>query len=356
MTSHQLEKQIQGGGRLTFEQALWCLTEAPLMELGELATLARRRAVGDHAFYQCNLNVNYTNICENECRLCAFYRSEQDGYLRTPEAIADSVRLARADGVNEVHIVGGLNRSLPLGYYLETLRLIKAVDPAIHIQGFTAVEIAFIAEVAGQSSQATLGQLHAAGLDSLPGGGAEIFAPRIRREICARKILAGDWLRIHQEAHAIGMSTNATMLYGHIETPEEVVDHLAQLRRLQDRSGGFQAFVPLAFFPQNTRIEQPAMHRDGMLDMRMVATGRLFLDNVPHVKSLWMIYGYKLCQVGLEFGADDIGGTYYDEEIVHAAGAATPKSLTREEIETLVRRAGRIPVMVNSDYRAVETI
>ncbi len=353
MKFDDIYKKIEAGGRLSREEGVFCLTEAPLMELGELATLARRRAVGEQAYYQYNYNINYTNICENECKFCAFFRKETDGYQMSPEQIADNVRRVHAGGVNEVHIVGGLNRKLPYCYYLETLKAIKAVDRRIHIQGFTAVEIAFIAEIGGKTTRETLAELHAAGLDSLPGGGAEIFADRVRQEICEKKVPAETWLRVHEEAHQLGLHTNATMLYGHVETPVEVIDHLDQLRTLQDRTHGFQAFVPLAFFPQNTKIELPTVRRGGVHDMRLIATARLYLDNLPHLKSMWMIYGYKLCQAGLEFGADDIGGTYFDEEIVHSAGAKTPKSLTEADIRALISGVNRIPVMVNSDYETV---
>jgi aminodeoxyfutalosine synthase len=318
-----------------------------------MASARRRARVGDKAFYQFNFNINYTNICENECRLCAFYRDRQEGFTLGIGQIAESVGKVHAAGVNEVHVVGGLNRDLPYDYYLDLLRAIKSVDPEIHIQGFTAVEIAFFADIAGKDSLGVLKEFKAAGLGSLPGGGAEIFSARARSILCEKKLPAEGWLRIHEEAHSLGLSTNATMLYGHVETPTEIVDHLARLRRLQDRTGGIKAFVPLAFFTGNTELGRSLKERDGYLDMRVLATARIFLDNIDHLKSMWMIYGYKECQVGLDFGADDIGGTYFDEIIVHSAGAKTPKSLTQNEICDLIRKMGRIPVQVNSNYETL---
>jgi aminodeoxyfutalosine synthase len=269
------------------------------------------------------------------------------------EQITDSVKEVHAAGVNEVHVVGGLNKKLPYSYYLDMLRGIKSIDPNIHIQGFTTVEIAFFAELAGKTTRETLADFKAAGLDSLPGGGAEVFSPRVRELICEKKLPGKDWLRIAGEAHELGICSNATMLYGHLETDEEIIDHMLQLRDQQDRTGGFRAFVPLAFFRKNTEIDDLARGTSGIYDMKLLATTRVFLDNFPHLKALWMIYGYKACQVGLDYGADDIGGTYYDEEIVHCAGAKTPKSLSKDEICDLIRKMGRTPVEVYSNYEPV---
>lgn len=349
-----ITRKILDDERISEEEAVWLLGCNDIPWLGEMASIRRRSRVGENAFYQFNFNINYTNVCENECKLCAFYKDEKGGFTLETRQIAESVRKVHAAGVNEVHIVGGLNRKIPYGYYLDMLRTIKSVDAGIHIQAFTAVEIAFFAEISGKSSIDVLKEFKAAGLGSLPGGGAEIFSSRARSLLCEKKLPAEGWLRIHEEAHSLGLSTNATMLYGHIETPEEIVDHMSRLRKLQDRTHGIKAFVPLAFFTGNTELGRNIRERDGFMDMRVLSTARMFLDNIDHLKSMWMIYGYKECQVGLDFGADDIGGTYYDEIIVHSAGAKTPKSLTRDEICDLIIKMGRTPIQVNSNYETLE--
>lgn len=351
-----IENKVLNGERISPEEAVWLLECPDIPWLAEMATLQRKRKVGDMAFYQFNFNINYTNICENECKLCAFYKlkGEDGGFLFDIDSIKKQIETVHQAGVNEVHIVGGLNRDLPYSYYIDMLRAVKEIDPGIHIQAFTAVEIAFFAELADKTSLEVLEEFKSAGLDSLPGGGAEIFAERVRKLICEKKLPSDDWIRIHREAHSIGISTNATMLYGHVETNSEIVDHMNRLRDLQDETNGMKAFVPLAFFRENTEFADRVSKRDGFRDMRLMATARLFLDNFDHLKSMWMIYGYKECQVGLEFGADDIGGTYYDEIIVHSAGAETPKSLTRDEICTLIEKTGRTPIQVNSNYEEVK--
>jgi aminodeoxyfutalosine synthase len=349
----RIQKTVAARGRITPAEALWLLRDADLMDLAELASLRRRHWVGERAFYQYNFNVNHTNICGNKCKLCAFYRDDAKGYTLTPEAVREAVATVHARGVDEVHVVGGLNDKMPYAYYLDLVKAIKSVSSSIQIQGFTAVEIDFFAKLKGCSSLDVLTEFQAAGLDSLPGGGSEIFSERVRALICENKAPAEVWLRIHEEAHRLGMTSNATMLYGHVETDEEIIDHLDRLRRVQDRTGGFRAFVPLKFFPKNTDLGASGRGSSGVFDSRLLATARIFLDNFQHLKSLWMIYGYKGAQVGLAFGADDIGGTYFDETIVHAAGANTPKSLTESEICGLLQRAGRTPVKVNSCYQGV---
>lgn len=353
---NQIKEKVKNGQRLSVEEGIYLLSEADLMTIGQLANQRRKTVVGDEAYFQYNYNINYTNVCENECRLCAFYKDETRGYTLTPEQITEKVRLAHQHGVNEVHIVGGLNKKLPFSYYVEMMQAIKAIDPNICIQGFTAVEIEFLAQNFGKTSREVLTELQAAGLGTLPGGGAEVFSERVRKEICEKKASAEIWLRVHREAHELGMATNATMLYGHVETLAEIIDHMDRLRRLQDETGGFRAFVPLSFFPANTEISHLANPRGGQFDLRLMATARLFLDNFDHLKSLWMIYGYKGAQVGLDFGADDIGGTYFNEEIVHAAGAETPDSASHDEILELMQRMGRTPVMVDSFYNPIEVM
>lgn len=354
MNVEQLTQRIKQGQRITDEDALWLLTEADLALLGELATYRRNVKVGDRVYYQHNLNLNHTNVCKNECELCAYYRERDQGYTLSVSQVAREVRQAAVKGVKEVHIVGGLNEALDFGYYLDLMRAVKEVDPEIFIQAFTAVEIDFMVEQSGLPLRELLTQLKTAGLGSLPGGGAEIFDTAVRDRICAAKIDGTRWLEVMEVAHDVGIPSNATMLYGHIETPQQVIDHMARLRTLQDRTGGFFAFVPLSFFSKNTGFSHLRRQTWGTYDMRIIALARLYLDNFPHVKSLWMTLGYKGCQVGLEYGADDIGATYYSEEIVHSAGAETPRCVSEEELRELALRVGRTPTEVYSNYVPVQ--
>ncbi|MGL4854977.1 MAG: CofH family radical SAM protein [Lentisphaeria bacterium] len=346
-------EKVRNGQRITESEARELFYKADLMKLGELASLCCMRKVESDGYYQYNYNINYTNICENKCKFCAFYRDNNEGYTLSVEEILVKVRKAYACGVNEVHIVGGLNKNLPFSYYLELMRGIKEIDSIITIQAFTAVEIDFFSNLYGLSTFDILQQLQKAGLTTLPGGGAEIFAPSVRSQICEKKVCAEVWLRVHKEAHMLGMATNATMLYNHVETIDDIIDHLSKLRNLQDITGGFKAFVPLAYFPANNELAHLKNDRGGIFDLQLLSIARIFLDNFMHLKSMWMIYGYKGAQVGLDFGADDIGGTYFDEEIVHSAGASTPKSVGKKEICDLLVRAGRKPIMVDSCYREV---
>jgi aminodeoxyfutalosine synthase len=258
--------------------------------------------------------------------------------------------------VSEFHIVGGLHPTAPFSYYLDMMAALSGRFPQAHLQAFTAVEIAHLAERGGLSVEECLAQLRAAGLGSLPGGGAEVFSPRVRDLLCPEKISGDDWRAVIRTAHQLGLRTNATMLYGHVETPAEVVDHLLALRDLQDETGGFLAFIPLAFHPAHTRMpELPGRlpYTTGCADLRMIATARLLLDNFPHIKVFWIMAGIKLAQVALSFGADDLDGTVDEERITHAAGAATPQSLTVTAIEQLIRDAGRTPVRRDTLYQRV---
>ena len=355
MDKNEIQKKVADNQRITEAEGLWLLQNSDLFYLGELAEIRRQFWSRDNAFYQFNFNINHTNICENECDLCAFYKDEKNGYTMTLSEIEKAIKKVTEVGVNEVHIVGGLNKHIEFDYFVEMLKIIKSINSAIHIQAFTPVEIDYFARKSGLSTLDVLRKLKAVGLDTLPGGGAEIFSQRVRDKICKNKISGAEWLKIMEEAHSLGVYSNATMLYGHIETDEEIIDHMSQLRNLQDRTNGFLAFVPLAFFPENTKVEKfECMKTQGVFDMKLMALSRIFLDNFPHLKSLWMIYGYKACQVGLDFGADDIGGTYFDEHIVHSAGAKTPRSVTEPEICDLILKMGRKPVQVNSKYEPVK--
>ncbi len=347
-----IANKVHNNERISNEEALWLLLHADLMFLGELASIRRKDKVGKQAFYQYNFNINHTTICENKCNLCAFYDND-NGYTLSVDQIQKMVAQAYGQGVNEVHIVGGLNRDLTLQYFIDMCRAIKDIDPVIHIQAFTPVEIDFFARISGKTVSGVLADLKEAGLGSLPGGGAEIFSPRVRNLICPDKISGTRWLEIMATAHSMDILSNATMLYGTVEKPEEIIDHMSRLRDIQDETHGFCAFVPLAFFARNTKIQTNSISKEtsGIYDMRIMSLARIYLDNFDHLKCLWMIYGYKGCQVGLDFGADDIGGTYFDEIIVHSAGAKTPKSATKDEICYLMKTMGRTPVEVTSTYK-----
>jgi aminodeoxyfutalosine synthase len=265
------------------------------------------------------------------------------------EEIEAKVRERINDPISEIHIVGGIHPSLSFSYYLEMLTRIKALRPDVHIQAFTAVEIAHLAELAGKSISETLSILVEAGLGSLPGGGAEVFSSRIRDSLCAKKLPSADWLSVCQSAHRLGIKTNATMLYGHLETAEERVHHLLSLRQAQDETGGFLTFIPLAFHPKNTELDHLS-GTTGLDDLKNIAVSRLMLDNFPHIKSFWIMIGPKMAQISLSFGADDIDGTVIEERITHMAGAETAQAMTREEILNLIREAGRDPVERDTLY------
>jgi len=340
--------------RLDLEDGLTLYQTPDLLGVGALANRVREAKNGNRAYYIVNQHINYSNICRNRCRFCAFGRDADDplAYQMSLEDIEQKVRERLAEPISEIHIVGGIHPSLPFSYYLEMLQRIKALRPAVHLQAFTAVEIAHLAELAGKPVEETLAILTEAGLGSLPGGGAEVFSSRVRESLCAQKLPSNQWLAVCQTAHRQGLHTNATMLYGHMETEEERVDHLLALRRAQDETGGFLAFIPLAFHPKNTDLADLS-GTTGVDDLKNIAVARLMLDNFPHIKSFWIMIGPKLAQIALSFGADDIDGTVVEERITHMAGAETAQALSREEILHLIREAGREPVERDTLYNVV---
>ncbi len=342
------------GERLDAQDGARLFAAEDLSLVAALAGTLRRRRHGDRAFFNVNQHLNYTNICRSRCRFCAFHRLEgQAGaYCLTPEQAADEVRRRLAEPITEVHMVGGVHPSLPYGYYLDLLRAVKAARPGVHLKAFTMVEIDEMVRLAGKTPAEVYAELKEAGLDSLPGGGAEIFAARVRRELFPRKIGAERWLELARAAHAAGLRTNCTMLYGHIETPAERVDHLLRLRALQDETGGFQTFVPLAFHPENTalaHLKGPTAHDS----LRIVAVARLLLDNIPHIKAYWVMLGIPAAQAALSCGADDLDGTLVEERIGHDAGAATPRALARAELVRLIAEAGFQAVERDTLYNVV---
>jgi aminodeoxyfutalosine synthase len=354
MPIDQIKKKVFSGERLTREDGLLLFQSVELLELGRLASSVAQRKNGDHAYFVQNMHINPTNICVNRCKFCAFSRSkgEAGAYEMSIADILDKARSAEK-GVRELHIVSGLHPDLPFAWYLDMLRQLKTEFPNLHLKAFTAVELDYLAKLARLPLSDTLLKLKEAGLGSLPGGGAEIFDTSVRNTLCAEKINGDRWLEVIEAAHKVGLKSNATMLYGHIETYEHRIDHLIRLRELQDRTGGFQAFIPLSFHSQNTEIKTSA-YTTGFDDLKTLAVSRLMLDNFDHIKAYWVMLGEKIAQVSLSFGVDDLDGTVVEERITRAAGGATDGSMTREDIVRLIKEAGKKPVERDTVYNVVK--
>ena len=340
--------------RLTFDDAVTLYHSPDILAVGWLANHVRERMHGNVAYFNVNRHINPTNVCVAACRLCAFGRKKDapGAYTMALEEAYATAASGYSEAVTEFHIVGGLHPDLPFQYFLDLISGLKERFPQVHLKALTMVEIAFLSKRAKLSIAETLQQLKDAGLDSLPGGGAEIFNDRVRRVICDHKIDGDQWLDTARTAHRIGLKSNATMLYGHIENDEDRADHLIRLRALQDETRGFQTFIPLAFHPANTPL-QHLFTTTGMADIKSIAVGRLVLDNFPHVKAYWQMMSPKVAQIALRFGADDIDGTVIEEKIYHDAGATTPQGMRRSELMRLITEAGREPVERDTMYRPV---
>jgi aminodeoxyfutalosine synthase len=352
-----IAEKVLAGGRLTFQEGVALYHSHDLLALGYLAHHVRVRMHGMRTYFNVNRHINPTNVCVASCKLCAFGR-KPDGPGAYTMALEEALRVAGenwSEAVTEFHIVGGLHPDLPFDYYLDLLRGLKQRFPSVHLKGFTVVEVGYFSHVTRLSIREVLERMKNAGLDSLPGGGAEIFAPAVRRVICDHKIGAHTWLKVHRLAHEMGMHSNATMLYGHIESAEDRVDHLLQLRKLQDDTHGFQTFIPLAFHPANTELGKLVENDEtsGFMDLKNVAVARLLLDNFPHIKAYWIMMTPRVAQVALRFGADDLDGTVVEEKIYHDAGAKTPQALTRMQLIRLIREAGCEPFERDTLYRPV---
>ncbi|MFO0909144.1 MAG: aminofutalosine synthase MqnE [Isosphaeraceae bacterium] len=351
----QIEDKVRSGERLSFDDGLALEACPDLLFLGEMANLVRERYNGNFGYYNVNTHINPTNVCVYKCDFCAFRADLDDprGYVMREDAVKERARQASERGATELHIVGGLHHKLPFQYYVDVVRWVKDAAPEIHVKAYTGVEIEWFKKIERISTREVLERLIEAGLGSLPGGGAEIFHPEVRDEICGAKATTEQWFDAHRTAHQLGLHSNATMLYGHVEKPLHRIDHLVRLRELQDETGGFQTFIPLAFHPDHSRMDE-IPKPSGVMDLKVMAISRLMLDNFPHIKAYWVMLGIKTAQVALSFGADDIDGTVVHEKIYHDAGAETPQEVSVDEIRRLITEAGRVPVERDTLYHRVE--
>ncbi len=350
----RIHRKVLDGERLTGDDGLALHRCRDSNVLGYLANLVRERKHGKVAYFVRNQHINYTNICNKDCAFCAFSVRADDprGYALSVDDVRQRVREQLDEPIAEIHMVAGVNPRLPYRYYLEIVRAVKEIRPSVTVKAFTVVELAEIVRVARKPREEVFRELKEAGLGSLPGGGAEILSDRVHREVYGRKLSPAEWLDWSRAAHRAGIRSNCTMLYGHIETIEERVEHLQKLRELQDETGGFLAFIPLAFHPENTELAHLSP-TTGLTDLKQIALARLMLDNIDHVKSFWIMVTPQISQLSLWYGADDIDGTIVREEITHAAGARTPQGLTRSELVAMIRETGREPVERDALYRVI---
>jgi aminodeoxyfutalosine synthase len=350
----EIREKVEAGRRLSFDDGLFLAEQADLFALGELANLVRERKNGNFAYYNVNEHLNPTNVCVYRCTFCAFRADLKSpkGYVMSDAEIVERAAEAERKGATELHIVGGLHHQLPYNWYLNVVRIIHDAYPRLHLKAYTAVEWDWFSRLTDRPTRDILAEFKDAGLGSLPGGGAEIFHPEIRDRICEHKADAGAWIRIHREAHQLGLRSNATMLYGHIEEASHRIDHLCRLRDLQDETGGFQTFIPLAFHPDNTGLAH-ICKASVLTDLKTMAVSRLMLDNFPHIKAYWVMLGIKTAQVALSFGADDLDGTVVHEKIYHDAGSDSPQELSVAEIRRFIEEAGRVPVERDTLYHEV---
>ena len=341
--------------RLSRDDAVCLLRCKDILALGVMAAAEKRKRTADRVFFNVNCHVNLTNVCVSRCSFCAFScdTGAPQAYTMTEQDVLERVAAALPLGITEVHMVSGLHPDKPLDYYRDMVAALKQKFPAVHIKAFTPVELQYFSEISGLTVRAVLEQLIEAGLGSLPGGGAEVLSPRVREALCPKKATAQQWLAIMKTAHGLGLRSNATLLWGHIETDEEIADHLLSLRELQDATGGFQTFIPLPFHSANTEL--PGRGRPTAFEqLRLFAAARLVLDNFDHIKAYWIMTGLKIAQLALLFGADDVDGTVVEERIGHAAGAGTAQGLTKVALMDSIRQAGMQPVQRDTLYNEIE--
>lgn len=348
---HEIEKKVLKGQRLDRKDAMALFRSDDIFTIGRMARGMAERHNGNKAYFVRNIHINPSNICVNRCKFCAFSRSkgEEGAYeLSTPQILS---QIRKAMPISEVHIVGGLHPDWPFDHYLQMISKIKRAFADLHVKAFTAAEVDYMMKISGLSLDEVLGELSRSGLDAMPGGGAEILASSVRQKLCPEKLSGARWLEVIEAAHNAGIKTNATMLYGHVEKYSHRVDHLLKLRDLQDRTGGFQAFIPLSYHPDNTDIGGSGA--SGIDDLKTIAISRLVLDNFDHIKAYWVMLGEKVSQVALGFGADDLDGTIVEEKITYSAGGKSRRGITPVELRQMIKKAGRRPVERDSFYKAV---
>lgn len=355
----EIELKVKNGERLTREDGIALFQSNDLSWLGYLANLMRQRVSGEYVYFNVNRHINLTNICTARCDFCAFGcdADSSRSYTMSKEHVMSVAKQAAKDeDLRELHIVSGLHPDWPFEYYVDVIKMLKQELPHIHLKAFTAVEITYFAKISGKSIQEVLEELHSAGLDSMPGGGAEILSDRVREELCPNKATAAEWLEVARTAHELGIRSNASMLYGHIETYEERIDHLLSLRALQDETGGFQTFICFPFHPDNTVLSEKITQTSVWDELKTMAISRLMLDNFKNIKAYWVMLTLPIAQLALGFGANDIDGTVSEEKIMHAAGAKSATFLTKEAIIDTIRQTGRIPVERDSMYNIVKVL
>ncbi len=350
-------EKVEAGERLSYEDGVAMFRSSDILALGYMANRVRERLHGDVTYFNVNRHINPTDVCVASCRLCAFGKKAKDptAYTMSLDQVWEIAGKGYAEAVTEFHIVGGLHPELGLDWFCEMIAGLKERYPGVHLKAFTMVEVAYLAKRAKISIRETLERLKAAGIDSMPGGGAEVFSERVRRIICDHKIDGNQWLETARMAHQIGLKSNCTMLYGHLETAEDRADHLVRLRSLQEETNGFVTFIPLAFHPQNTALAHLPT-TTGFDDLKQIAVSRLMLDNIPHIKAYWIMMTPGVAQIAQRFGANDIDGTVVEEKIYHDAGATTAQHLRRKDLLRLIREAGRKPVERDTSYRPVERV
>ncbi|WP_161880398.1 aminofutalosine synthase MqnE [Deinococcus alpinitundrae] len=351
--------KVVAGQRLTFEEGMVLFDTPDVNALMRLANLVRERQHGDKTYFVHSMRLEFTNICYVGCTFCAFaaHKGEERAWDYDADAVVEHVRAKYEPGLTELHMSSGHHPNRPWSFYPEMVSKLKANFPELQVKAFTAAEIEHLSKISKKPTLEVLRELQAAGLSAMPGGGAEIFADRVRKQVAKNKVKAEKWIQIHREAHSLGMRTNATMLYGHIETLEERLDHMDRLRNLQDETGGFHAFIPLAFQPMGNTLAQNLGKTDyttGLDDLRNLAVSRIYLDNFPHIKGYWVMIGSELTQVSLDWGVSDVDGTIVDEHIAHAAGATSPLGLSKERMIRMIQQAGRLPVLRDAYYNELE--
>lgn len=355
MNLSEIEEKVEANEPLNIEDAKKVLASNDLMRIGMIARKLKYKKSKKKVYFVFNKHINYTNLCTSKCKFCAFYRNgdESDAYTMEVDDIVEEIS-KMPEGIKEVHIVGGLHPTKPFSYYVDMVSAIKKYFSSINVKAFTAVEIDYFSHLEGLSYKETLTILKNAGLDSMPGGGAEVFSERIRKRLYPNKIPYEKWSEVHRVAHSLNIPTNATLLFGHIETDEEIIDHLFKLRKIEAESPGFLCFIPLSFHPANTPLEKDIKKVDAVRELKILALSRLVLDNFPHIKAYWVMLSPKVGQIGLHFGADDIDGTIGQERVTHAAGAKSPIGLAKDGMVNMIKNAGLIPVERDALYNEIK--